>query len=80
MHKHACLPHRRADHKLNVVNLLQGCSYDHVELNFYLNGKSLNQAVRGIKGSIFPAFYGKKPELLWSFLKGTFTVDDFYVW
>jgi len=34
-----------------------GCSYDHVELNFYLNGKSLNQAVRGIKGSIFPAFY-----------------------
>lgn len=34
-----------------------GCSYDHVELNFFLNGKPLNLPLRGIKGTIFPVFY-----------------------
>jgi len=34
-----------------------GCSYDHVELNFYVNGKPLNLPVRGVKGNLFPAFY-----------------------
>lgn len=34
-----------------------GCSYDHVELNFFINGKPLNLPLRGIKGAIYPAFY-----------------------
>lgn len=37
---------------------MKGCSYDHVELNFYVNGKPLNLPVRGVKGNLFPAFYG----------------------
>jgi len=36
---------------------MKGCSYDHVELNFYVNGKPLNLPVRGVKGNLFPAFY-----------------------
>ncbi|KAL3851947.1 hypothetical protein ACJMK2_015637 [Sinanodonta woodiana] len=34
-----------------------GITYDHIELNFFLNGKPVNCPVRGIKGTIFPAFY-----------------------
>ncbi|KAJ8673683.1 hypothetical protein QAD02_004945 [Eretmocerus hayati] len=34
-----------------------GVSYDHVELNFYLNGKTLEAPVLGIKGSVYPVLY-----------------------
>ncbi|XP_012274960.1 SPRY domain-containing protein 7 [Orussus abietinus] len=34
-----------------------GVSYDHVELNFYLNGKSLDVPILGIKGTTYPALY-----------------------
>ena len=36
----------------------QGVSYDHVELNFFLNGKSMQCPVMGIRGMVFPVFYG----------------------
>ena len=36
------------------------CSYDHVELNFFLNGKSLDCPVTGIRGTVYPVFYGKQ--------------------
>jgi len=32
-------------------------TYDHVELNFYLNGENLNCPMYGIKGTVFPVFY-----------------------
>eukprot|EP00794_Sanderia_malayensis_P010961 gene10961-12122_t len=31
-----------------------GCSFDHVELNFYLNGKNLHCPMTGIKGTVYP--------------------------
>ena len=34
-------------------------SYDHVELNFFLNGKSLRSPITGIRGSVYPVFYGE---------------------
>lgn len=34
-----------------------GVSYDHIELNFYLNGKSLEAPVMGIKGTVYPILY-----------------------
>lgn len=34
-----------------------GLSYDHVELNFYLNGKPMNCPILGIKGTVYPIFY-----------------------
>jgi hypothetical protein len=37
----------------------QGFSYDHVELNFFLNGSNLNSPVLGIKGTVYPVFYGQ---------------------
>lgn len=37
---------------------LQGLTYDHVELNFRLNGKPVNTTVNGIKGTVYPVFYG----------------------
>ena len=39
--------------------MLQGFTYDHVELNSYINGKSTNTPFTGIKGTIFPVFYGE---------------------
>ena len=40
--------------------LFQGVSYDHVELNFFLNGKSLECPVTGIRGTVYPVFYGEE--------------------
>ncbi|KAG8187811.1 hypothetical protein JTE90_001186 [Oedothorax gibbosus] len=34
-----------------------GVSYDHVEINFYVNGKSLMFPVTGVKGEVFPVLY-----------------------
>lgn len=34
-----------------------GVSYDHIELNFYLNGKSMDAPIMGIKGTTFPVLY-----------------------
>lgn len=34
-----------------------GISYDHIELNFYLNGKSMDAPVMGIKGTVYPVLY-----------------------
>lgn len=36
-----------------------GVAYDHIELNFYLNGKKLDIPVMNIKGTVYPALYGK---------------------
>lgn len=36
-----------------------GVTYDHVELNFYLNGKNLEVPVLNVKGSVFPVLYGE---------------------
>lgn len=37
---------------------LQGISYDHVEVNFFLNGKSLDCPILGVRGTVYPVFYG----------------------
>ncbi|XP_060813670.1 SPRY domain-containing protein 7 [Bombus pascuorum] len=34
-----------------------GVSYDHIELNFYLNGKPIGAPVMGIKGTVYPVLY-----------------------
>merc|ERR1712079_430744 len=34
-----------------------GLTYDHVELNIYLNGENLNCPIYGIKGTVYPVFY-----------------------
>lgn len=34
-----------------------GVAYDHVELNFYLNGKKLDIPVLNVKGTVYPALY-----------------------
>ncbi|XP_074657677.1 SPRY domain-containing protein 7-like [Tubulanus polymorphus] len=34
-----------------------GLTYDHIELNFYLNGKALHCPVTGIKGTFYPVLY-----------------------
>ena len=44
---------------LNEQNFKKGVTYDHECLNFYLNGDDLETAITGIRGSVFPAFFGK---------------------
>lgn len=62
--------HNKLDlHKLNVTNNLSsgipqegdviGVSYDHIQLRFYLNGKEIDFAITNVKGTVFPALYGK---------------------
>lgn len=34
-----------------------GVAYDHVELNFYLNGTNLNVPVLNVRGTVFPCLY-----------------------
>ncbi|XP_063547481.1 SPRY domain-containing protein 7 [Cydia strobilella] len=34
-----------------------GLAYDHVELNFFVNGKNMEIPVRNIRGTIYPALY-----------------------
>lgn len=34
-----------------------GLTYDHVELNFWINDKPMNIPMLGIKGTVFPVFY-----------------------
>ena len=63
----------------SISFFMQGISYDHIELNFYINGKIVDSPITGIRGSIYPALYGKysmkfmfrlKDNLpLWRFLK-----------
>lgn len=36
-----------------------GVTYDHVELNFYLNGKNLEVPILNVKGTVFPVVYGE---------------------
>ena len=45
--------------KLFYMLFIQSCSYDHVELNFFLNGQSLHCPVTGIKGTVYPVLYGE---------------------
>lgn len=35
-----------------------GIAYDHELLNFYLNGDDLQTSITGIRGTVFPVFYG----------------------
>lgn len=35
-----------------------GVAYDHVELNFYLNGKKLDIPVLNVKGTVYPVLFG----------------------
>ena len=39
-----------------------GFSYDHVELNIFCNGKNIDTPVLGIKGTVFPVFFGENPQ------------------
>ncbi|EDV28407.1 SPRY domain-containing protein 7 [Trichoplax sp. H2] len=43
---------------------VMACTYDHVELNFYLNGDNLQAPVTGFKGTVFPVIYVDKSAIL----------------
>jgi hypothetical protein len=49
---------------VSVRNVLQGVSYDHTEQRFYLNGRPMNIAFSGIKGTVFPVLYGTLLKLI----------------
>lgn len=37
-----------------------GISYDHIQLKFYVNGVEVEHAITNVKGTVYPALYGKK--------------------
>lgn len=47
-----------------------GIAFDHVEMNFFLNGKNMEIPIRNIKGTVYPALYGKI--LMFNLLKHQF--------
>ena len=50
------------NHTLEEGDVL-GFSYDHVELNIFCNGKNLDTPILGIKGTVFPVFYGNEDSM-----------------
>ena len=42
----------------NVLLIVQGMSYDHVELKLYINGRPVDARFTGIRGTVFPVMYG----------------------
>lgn len=36
-----------------------GVSYDHIQLKFYLNGQEIESTVTNVRGTVYPALYGK---------------------
>lgn len=56
-----------------------GVSYDHVELNFFVNGRAANCPVRGIRGKVLPVVYVDDEAILdVSFTEFTFPPPDGY--
>lgn len=37
-----------------------GVAFDHIQLKFFVNGTELDYAMTNIKGTIYPALYGKQ--------------------
>lgn len=50
--------HREHTAVLHFI-ILQGVSYNHIELNFYLNGQKLDCPFTNVRGQVYPAVYGK---------------------
>ncbi|XP_076323939.1 SPRY domain-containing protein 7-like isoform X2 [Tachypleus tridentatus] len=48
LHKHVEIP-QEGD--------VLGITYDHVEMNFYINGNSVHSPITGIKGKVYPVLY-----------------------
>jgi len=46
----------RIDHTLEEGDVI-GVSFDHIELNFYVNGKKGSIAFSNVRGTVFPALY-----------------------
>ncbi|XP_073946534.1 SPRY domain-containing protein 7 [Choristoneura fumiferana] len=46
-----------ADAVMPVEGDTIGVAYDHVELNFFVNGKNMEIPVRNIRGTVYPALY-----------------------
>ncbi|CAE1231489.1 SPRY domain-containing protein 7 [Acanthosepion pharaonis] len=54
--------YHNGDVKIQIPELAQegdiiGLAYDHVDLNFFLNGKPTNTPVSGLKGTLYPVMY-----------------------
>lgn len=56
-----CIMHNgEVVHKLSTLPMegdVIGISYDHVELNFYLNGKNMESPLTNAKGELYPVLY-----------------------
>uniref|UniRef100_A0A3Q1EVR7 SPRY domain containing 7b n=1 Tax=Acanthochromis polyacanthus TaxID=80966 RepID=A0A3Q1EVR7_9TELE len=48
-----CLPANSLPQEGDIV----GITYDHVELNLYLNGKNMHCPASGIRGTVYPVVY-----------------------
>lgn len=49
-----------------------GISYDHIELNFFLNGKIINNPITGVRGTVYPALFVDDGAIL------DIVLDNFY--
>lgn len=46
-------------HKMQEGDII-GVSFDHIQLKFYVNGTEIDHSVTNVKGTVYPALYGKK--------------------
>lgn len=54
--KHNNLELRKTEHTLQEGDIV-GVTFDHIELNFYVNGKNMECPISNIKGSVYPALF-----------------------
>ncbi|KAK2175221.1 hypothetical protein NP493_743g03025 [Ridgeia piscesae] len=60
--RHTAALYHRGEEKGTISEMPQegdviGVSYDHVDLNFFVNGHPMNSPISGIKGTVYPVFY-----------------------
>lgn len=46
-------------HQVPQEGDIVGVSYDHIQLKFYVNGVELEFPITNVKGTVYPALYGK---------------------
>lgn len=49
-----------------------GISFDHIQLKFYINGVEVDHSLSNIKGTVYPALYGKFSNLYKMFISKFF--------
>lgn len=70
-HDHILRHNKQEQYKINISNGavgeiqsiqegdIIGVAFDHIQLKFFVNGVEIDHAITNVKGTVYPALYGK---------------------